>query len=81
MGILSTALTNFLFFRLLPKVGAANTLQVGFLVLVWAALLGVTLVGERLRWTDVCGLVLGLSSLLVINGSASRRGPRRCHER
>lgn len=56
MGILSTAHAYFPFFRLLPKVGAANTLQVGFLVPVCAALLGVTLVGERLNWPEACGL-------------------------
>lgn len=70
MGILSTALAYFLFFRLLAKVGAANTLMVGFLVPVCATLLGVTLLGERLGWTEVSGLVLVLGSLLIINGSA-----------
>lgn len=69
MGVLSTAFAYFLFFRLLAKVGAANTLMVGFLVPVCATLLGVTLLGERLDWTEVCGLGLVLVSLLIINGA------------
>lgn len=77
MGVLSTALAYFLFFRLLAKVGAANTLMVGFLVPVCATLLGVTLLGERLSWIEVCGLVLVLAALLIINGSTRGHGAER----
>jgi drug/metabolite transporter (DMT)-like permease len=77
MGVLSTGLAYLLFFRLLAKVGAANTLMVGFLVPVCATLLGVTLLEERLDWTELCGLFLVLVSLLIINRSARGRGVER----
>lgn len=74
MGLLSTALAYGLYFYLLEKVGAANTLLVGFLVPVWATLLGVVLLQERLSMREIMGLALVLLSLLIINGKGSSRG-------
>ncbi len=66
MGLVSTALAYVLFFRLLERVGAANTLLVGFLVPASATLLGATFLGERLSWLQCAGyLVLGLALLVI----------------
>jgi drug/metabolite transporter (DMT)-like permease len=73
MGLLSTALAYSLFFHLLEKVGAANTLLVGFLVPVCATGLGAVFLDERLSGDEVVGLVLVLASLLVINGGGIAR--------
>jgi len=77
MGILSTALAYRLFFHLLGRAGAANTLLVGFLVPVFATVLGVVLLGERLSLLEVVGLIGVLFSLFIID-KARYRGPVHC---
>jgi drug/metabolite transporter (DMT)-like permease len=73
MGTLSTALAYFLFFRLLSRVGAANTLLVGFLVPVSATVLGVIFLGESLDLIEIAGLSLVMLSLLIVNRRIKRR--------
>ena len=66
MGLVSTALAYVLFFRLLERVGAANTLLVGFLVPASATILGAGFLGERLNAVQIGGFLLLSGALLAI---------------
>ena len=73
MGLLSTALAYRLFFHLLGRVGVANTMLVGFVVPIYATLLGVVFLHERLSILETIGLALVLVSLLTVNANLSKR--------
>ena len=75
MGLLSTALAYRLFFHLLEKVGAANTLLVGFLVPVCSITLGSVFLRERVSVGETIGLMLVLLSLFLINRATRSREP------
>jgi len=69
LAVLSTALAYVLYFRLLEKVGATNSVLVTLLIPVTAILLGTAILGERLHALHFVGIaVIGLG-LFVINDS------------
>jgi drug/metabolite transporter (DMT)-like permease len=59
VGVLCTGVAYVMFFRLIERVGAANTLTVTFLIPVFAVVYGVLLLGERVTpWMLLCGAVI-----------------------
>lgn len=68
LGLVCTALAYVLYFRLLPRVGAARAVTVTFLIPVFGVLWGAALLGEPLTWT----LLLG--SVVVLVGTALAMG-------
>jgi len=73
LGLFSTALAYFLYFRILTASGATNAAMVTFLVPVSALALGVFLLGETIgasQWIGMALIALGLS---LIDGRLWRR--------
>ena len=68
IAVLSTALAYVLLFRLLATVGATNTSLVTLLVPVSAVLLGVLVLGERLRPEHLAGMALIAFGLALSDG-------------
>ncbi len=68
LALFSTAIAYLLYFRILAVAGATNLLLVTFLIPVSAIVLGVFVLHEQLQWIDFTGMVLILSSLVVIDG-------------
>jgi drug/metabolite transporter (DMT)-like permease len=75
VGLLSTALAYWLYFRILAASGATNLLLVTFLIPVSAILLGVSVLGETLQPRHLLGMALISGGLAFIDG----RLPRRLH--
>jgi drug/metabolite transporter (DMT)-like permease len=75
VGLLSTALAYWLYFRILAASGATNLLLVTFLIPVSAILLGVSVLGETLQPRHLLGMALIGGGLAFIDG----RLPRRLH--
>jgi len=68
LGLLSTAVTYNLYFRLIATAGATNITLVTLLIPVSAILLGTLFLGERLAAADFIGMaVIGLG-LVIIDG-------------
>ena len=68
LGLLSTTVALFLFFRVLKGAGASNAAMVTFMVPVSASLLGYLFLGERLGPNDIVAYGLIVFGLLVIDG-------------
>ena len=79
LAVVSTSLAYIIYFRVLSTAGATNILLVTFLIPVSAILLGVLVLGERLGWNAVGGMVLIFSGLIVIDGRLLRRFDRKHH--
>ena len=60
LGVLCTALAYIVWFRLLPRVGAARAITVTFLVPVFGVLWGVAVLGEPLTWMLLVGAAVVL---------------------
>lgn len=65
LGILSTALATYLYFRVLRSAGAAFVSQINYLIPVWAVFLGVWALDEDLTLNSVLALMLVISGILV----------------
>ncbi|MBI9083511.1 MAG: DMT family transporter [Desulfobacterales bacterium] len=76
LAVVSTSLAYIIYFRVLSTAGATNILLVTFLIPVSAILLGVLVLGERLGWNALGGMVLIFSGLIVIDGRLLRRFER-----
>jgi drug/metabolite transporter (DMT)-like permease len=72
LAVLSTALAYLIFFHILAKGGAMNTLLVGFLVPASAVLMGSLVLGEHLKPQDLAGMVLIGMGLAVVDGRLIR---------
>ncbi len=68
LGTLSTALAYVMFFRILTRAGATNTMLVTLLVPVSAILLGVLILGETIQPRQFAGLSLIALGLLINDG-------------
>ncbi|RAI45743.1 DMT family transporter [Rhodoplanes roseus] len=68
LGAFSTALAYVLYFRVLSRAGATNTLLVTFLIPVSAMLLGTVLMDERLELHQIAGMLGIAAGLLAIDG-------------
>jgi len=65
LGLFCTAGANFIYFFLVPRLGATRTAQVNFAVPVGGALLGVLLLGEALTWERMFALFVIIGSVYV----------------
>lgn len=73
LGLLSTALAYFLYFKLLADAGATNASLATLLVPVSAILLGWLFLDEQLAPTAYVGMALIAAGLLVIDGRLLKR--------
>ncbi len=78
LGLLSTALAYWLYFRILAAAGAVNLLLVTLLIPVSAVLLGVLVLGEALLARHILGMAVIALGLLVLDGRWVRA--RRCRQ-
>ena len=72
-GFLSTALGQFLFFRLLRDTGANNVSLVAVLTPISAVLLGWLVLGERLQSYQIAGMVIIALGIVIVDGRLLRR--------
>lgn len=72
VGLLSTALAYAIYFRLLARVGATNTIIVTFLIPVSALLLGTLLLHEPLKLRHLGGMACIFVGLAIIDGRIVR---------
>ena len=68
LSLISTSIAYVVYFRLLASAGATNLLLVTFLFPVSAIFLGVTILGEQLKWNDIGGMIIIFMGLLLIDG-------------
>lgn len=68
LSLLSTATAYLIYFRVLATAGATNILLVTFLIPISAILLGVLILGERLGWNALGGMLLIFTGLIAIDG-------------
>ncbi|WP_198670418.1 DMT family transporter [Oceanicella sp. SM1341] len=73
LALVSTALAYILYFRILARAGATNLGLVTFLIPVWAVLLGVLVLGERLEPRQFAGMLLIGCGLAAMDGRLLRR--------
>lgn len=73
VGLFSTALAYWLYFRILAVAGATNLLLVTFLIPISALLLGVLLLGEVLQARQLAGMALIGMGLAFIDGRLPRK--------
>lgn len=65
LGVFGTGLASIVYFQLIRSVGARFTSLLNYLVPVWAALLGIWLLGEQVPVTAWLALVLILAGMLL----------------
>jgi drug/metabolite transporter (DMT)-like permease len=68
IGLVSTAFTFQIMYRVLPRVGATNFATTTFIAPISAVLLGVTLLGETVLPIQVLGMLVIFAGLLMIDG-------------
>lgn len=73
LAVLSTAIAYVLYFRLLETAGVTNLMLVTFLIPVTAIILGTALLDERLRLSQVAGMVVIVVGLSIIDGRLWQR--------
>ena len=77
MVVLSTVIAYILYFRLIERAGATNSLLVTFTIPIVAILLGVGVLGEELAAKHILGMVLIALGLVAIDGRPLARLRRR----
>ena len=73
LATLTTAFAFILYFNLIASAGATNASLVTLLVPVSAILLGTVFLGERLETFELGGMILIMTSLVIIDGRLFRR--------
>lgn len=73
LSLVSTALAYIIYFKVLASAGATNILLVTFLIPISAILLGVFILGERLGWNALGGMLLIFTGLIAIDGRLIKR--------
>ncbi len=68
IGLLSTALTFQIMYRILPRVGATNFATTTFIAPISALILGVTVLGETILPIQIAGMLVIFFGLLFIDG-------------
>jgi drug/metabolite transporter (DMT)-like permease len=68
LSLVSTVAAYMIYFKILATAGATNILLVTFLIPISAILLGVLILGERLEWNAVGGMLLIFAGLIAIDG-------------
>ena len=77
LASISTSLAYIIYFRVLATSGPTNILLVTFLIPLSAILLGVTVLGERLRWNAFVGMGMIFIGLIAIDGRLIKRFMRK----
>ena len=77
MSVLGTAFAYLLYFKLIRTAGATNTLLVTFLVPVTALAMGVMFLNEKLSVTDISGMLIIFSGLILVDGRIMKRSKDR----
>jgi drug/metabolite transporter (DMT)-like permease len=72
IGLVSTAFTFQIMYRVLPRVGATNFATTTFIAPVSAIVLGVTLLGESVLPVQIVGMLVIFGGLLLIDGRINR---------
>lgn len=72
LAVVSTAVAYIVYFRLLERAGASNSLLVTLMIPVSAILLGGLFLGERLEPATLAGMVLIAVGLAVLDGRPLR---------
>lgn len=73
IGLVSTAFTFQIMYRILPRVGATNFAATTFIAPISAIILGVSLLGETILPTHLLGMAIIFLGLILIDGRLSRR--------
>jgi drug/metabolite transporter (DMT)-like permease len=73
IGLLSTTLAFFIYFRVLKTAGASNVVLVTFLVPVSASALGIAFLGEVLAIQHILAYLLIALGLAIIDGRIVER--------
>src|SRR5690606_2662726 len=68
IGLLSTAFTFQIMYRILPRVGATNFATTTFIAPISALVIGVTVLGETILPIQLVGMVVIFFGLLFIDG-------------
>ena len=68
IGLLSTAFTFQIMYRILPRVGATNFATTTFIAPISALLIGVTVLGETVLPIQILGMFVIFFGLLFIDG-------------
>ncbi len=71
LGALGTGFAAILYFRLIGRAGARFASLLNYLVPLWAAALGILLLGERLSWNAWLALALILGAVLATQSTQS----------
>lgn len=75
LGALGTGVAFVLNFRIIRLAGASTSASVTYLMPVVATVVGVTVLGEQLRWYQPVGAIVILTGVAVSQGVFSRRRP------
>jgi drug/metabolite transporter (DMT)-like permease len=68
LGVVASGVAYLLFFPLIRRVTATQASMVGYLIPVWALLIGVLILDERLPSTAFAGLALIIAGVWIVNG-------------
>lgn len=68
IGLISTAFTFQIMYRILPRVGATNFATTTFIAPISAIILGVTVLGETILPVQIAGMLIIFVGLLMIDG-------------
>jgi drug/metabolite transporter (DMT)-like permease len=82
LGVLATAMPVLLFMRLIRGAGATRAAMVSYLVPVWATVLAVAFLGERVSVREVLGAIVVLAGVAIVSfpGGAVGREDRVGHD-
>jgi len=72
LGIVATGLASIVYFRLLAAAGPTFASTINYLIPVFGAILGVTLLGETLAASDLVALALILSGIALVRNPMAR---------
>lgn len=72
IGLLSTAFTFQIMYRILPRVGATNFATTTFIAPISALVIGVTVLGESILPIQILGMLMIFFGLLFIDGRIRR---------
>jgi drug/metabolite transporter (DMT)-like permease len=69
LGVLATAIPILLFMRLIRGAGPTRAAMASYLVPVWATVLAILFLGERVSLREVVGAVAVLSGVAIVSST------------
>jgi drug/metabolite transporter (DMT)-like permease len=66
LALLSTAIGYLIFYQLIERIGATNTLSVTLLVPIFGMVWGAIILGEPISLIQIVGLIIILASLILV---------------